>query len=315
MRRPLERASGLDTVTTKQSGGAPNAVLRSGFSQPEGPVHLADGSLAIVEMGENRECVTLISPDGATRTVARPGGRPTGLALDGDGCLWVAGGPANSLVRLDPSGAEMLRVTGSRDDAFLFPNDLAFGPDGMLYMTDSGILPRELISGLAIRSDFLTYPYRGQVVRIDPRKGVVERQLARDLRFANGIAFDGDGVLHYAETLTGRIHRQPLDEAPEVFAAMAGAAVSDRFTGPDGMAFDEDGRLFCAIYGESRIAVADPGGRPLPSLRTNGDRPTNVAFRGAERLLMVTEVANGAVEIVPTSAAGLPLHVPRIDRR
>ncbi|SEJ82023.1 gluconolactonase [Sphingobium sp. AP50] len=291
-----------------------NPVLAQGFSQPEGPVSLGNGTFALVEMGEERACVTLLHNEIAQRIYANAGGRPTGLALDGDGHLWVAGGPGNSLVRIDCLGRELLRVTGYRDHPFLFPNDLAFGPNGLLYMTDSGMQPEAFITGLAIRSDFATAAYRGCVYEIDPATGVVLRCLANDLRFANGIAFDAAGAMYVNETLTGRILRQELDGALELFAQVSAENSGMTFSGPDGMAFDLDGRLYCAIYGEGRVAVIGGDGTLLPSLQTNGHLPTNVAFCPSDHALLVTEVEHGAIEILTVPAMGIPLHQPPITR-
>lgn len=288
------------------------AKLSRPLSQPEGPVILSDGTLALVEMDEDRESVTLIGPDGEPRMLARPGGRPTGLALDGDGCLWVAGGRGNSLVRLDPDGRILCTIRGDDDGTFLFPNDLAFGPDGFLYMTDSGMRPRELISGLSIRPDFRTAFYAGTVFRIDPVHGRVVERIATDLLFANGIAFDADGILHYNETLTGHIYRKEPGRPAERYANVLRDVEIDRFRGPDGMAFGMDGHLYCAVYGQKEVAVVAPSGDLRQPIETHGDRPTNVVFALTGTTLLVTEVQHGAVEEFAVGTTGLPLHRPTI---
>lgn len=289
-----------------------NRVLATGLDQPEGPAILPDGDLLLVEMGEARACVTRVDRDGGRAVFATPGGRPTGLAIDGDGCIWAAGGAGNSLVRLSPTGDLLLTIAGDDHGPFLFPNDLAFGPDGMLYMTDSGMIPGDLIQGLVIRPDFAEAPYDGRVFEIDPRKGRVTRRLATGLRFANGVAFGRDGALYYNETLTSVIYRQELGGEATPFARLDRLAAPDRFAGPDGMAFDAAGRLYCAVYGEGRVAVLDSGGHALPAIRTNGDRPTNVAFARDGTDLFITEVQHGAVEVVSAGDAGLALHQPVI---
>lgn len=290
-----------------------NRVLVEGLDQPEGPVVLPDGTILLVEMGEARECVTRVDRTASRAPFARPGGRPTGLAVDGDGCIWVAGGTGNSLVRLSPEGELLATIAGDDQGPFLFPNDLAFGPDGMLYMTDSGMRPAELIQGLVIRPDFATAPYDGRVFQIDPRTASVVRRLATGLRFANGIAFGPDDALYYNETLTSIIYRQTDGGAATPFAQLERQGPIDRFCGPDGMAFDSAGRLYCAVYGEGRVAVLDSAGAVLPSILTNGDRPTNVAFALDDAELFITEVQFGAVEVVRADHSGLPLHRPSID--
>jgi gluconolactonase len=50
------------------------------------------------------------------------------------------------------------------------------------------------------------------------------------------------------------------------------------FRGPDGMAFSDDGRLWCTVYGEWQVTVLDGAGRVVERLQTKGRLPTNVAF-------------------------------------
>jgi gluconolactonase len=291
-----------------------NRVVATGLAQPEGPVCLADGSIFLVEMDESRECLTQILDGGERRVIARPGGRPTGLAVDAGGCFWVAGGPSNSLVQLSPDGRILKTIMGDDEGAFLFPNDLAFGPNGLLYMTDSGMRPGEFIQGMAIRPDFFTARYEGCVLEIDPTAGRVLRRLASRLRFANGIAFGPDGALYANESLTGSIYRlTPLDEhcRAEVFSNVLPETHSDRFVGPDGMAFDVGGRLYCTIYGLQQVAVVDRSGQVGQRLQTNGGLPTNVAFTPGTSAMLVTEVELGALEVLQAVDPGIPLHIPR----
>ena len=287
-----------------------NRIHARGLDQPEGPLVLPNGDVLVVEMGERSACVTRIGPVGAQAVFARPGGRPTGLARDGNGNIWVAGGLGNALVQLSPRGEVLRTILGDKDGPFLFPNDLAFGPDGMLYMTDSGMQPEQLIQGLVIRPDFATADYDGRVFQIDPRAGRVTARLAHGLRFANGIAFGPDGALYYAETLTHRIFRHEIGGGRHVHAKLERLGPPDRFCGPDGMAFDAAGRLYCAVYGEQRIAVLDASGAPLPSIATNGDRPTNLAFAGERAEILITEVEHGTMEVAPVPDVGLTLHHP-----
>lgn len=294
-----------------------NTIIATDLGQPEGPAFDAAGALLLVEMDESRQCLTQILADGARDIVCRPGGRPTGLAIDGDGGLWVAGGPANSLVHLDPAGRALRVISGDDQGPFLFPNDLAFGPDGMLYMTDSGMRPDDFIQGLSIRSDFQSAPYDGAVYQIDPVAGRVVRRVDRAMRFANGIAFAADGALLANESLSGWIYRYDLaggEPSREPFANVLALPPSEeRFIGPDGMAVDADGNLYCAVYGQGEVTVISPSGQIIDRLATDGALPTNVAFEPKGRFLVVTEVEHGVVERIEGRAPGLPLHRPRLE--
>lgn len=293
-----------------------NPVLFTGVAQPEGPAFNVRGQLLLVEMDESRRCVTCVK-DGQRHQISRPGGRPTGLAIDGDDHIWVAGGPRNSLVKLSPEGEERLCLFGDDTGPFLFPNDLAFGPDGLLYMTDSGMVPEDFITGLSIRPDFFTAPYAGAVFQIDPKKGRVLRRLDTGMRFANGIAFGPDGALYATESLSGWIYRYDLDGTArrEPFSQTLARADSTRFNGPDGMAFSTDGHLYCAIYGCGEVTVSAPDGRIARRLPTNGSKPTNVAFVPGRSEIVVTEVEHGAIERIDVQVGGLALQRPSLGAK
>ena len=89
-------------------------------------------------VGRDRGCVTHILAAGGRRELTRTG-RPNGLAVDADGIIWVAESQQPGLLRMTMDGGYEKVLDRCGEDPFLFPNDLCFGPDGMLYLTDSGI--------------------------------------------------------------------------------------------------------------------------------------------------------------------------------
>ncbi|WFU09469.1 SMP-30/gluconolactonase/LRE family protein [Rhizobium sp. CB3090] len=288
-----------------------NETIATGLRQPEGPVALTDGRIALVETDESRRCLAMVAA-GIRREVCRPGGRPTGLAIDGDHCFWVAGGPENSLVRVSPEGRTLQVIEGGKDGPFLYPNDLAFGPDGLLYMTDSGVRISDLLDGPDINPDFFQAPYNGRIYQIDPAEGRVQRVLATGLLYANGIAFGPDGLLYYSETLTGKIFRQIVGGRQELFAQVMPAPAVKVLRGPAGMAFDSNGTLYCAVYGQGEICLIDPTGKIAGRIRTNGTRPGNIAFTLDGKYALITEQENGVLERITAPRPGLPLYMPSI---
>ena len=62
-------------------------VVATGLRFPEGPVVLADGSIALVEIA--RGTVSRVTQDGIVSIIADLGGGPNGLALGPDGNLFV----------------------------------------------------------------------------------------------------------------------------------------------------------------------------------------------------------------------------------
>lgn len=290
-----------------------NDTIAVGLRQPEGPVALLDGRIAFVELEDSRRSLSLIENDGSLREICRPGGRPSGLAVDGDGCFWVAGGPENSVVKISPEGQVLQTIEGAADGPFLFPHGLAFGPDGLLYLTDSGVRVSDLVDGTDIRADFIDASYNGRVYQIDPIEGRVLRVLATGLLLANGIAFDAEGLLYYSETLTGNIYRQIVGGRQEVFAHLLQSPITDQLKGPCGIAFDRNGILYCAMYGQGEISLVDQSGKMIGHIRTNGARPGNIAFAPDGKYAVITEQEHGAIERIPVPRPGLPLHMPSLD--
>ena len=284
----------------------------SELSEPEGPVPLADGSWLVVEMSPDTGCVSHVAPDGSVHRIARTG-RPNGLAVDARGRIWVAESQQRAVLVMNRSGEIEAEIAGPPDTPFLFPNDLAFGPDGMLYLTDSGILTGEFFADGGLRENYAALPYDGRIYRIDP---ATHKATALDtgIRFTNGLAFDARGDLFANETMTGMIFRYRLSEGSterEHFANVLDPSVPTCYRGPDGMAFDVEGRLYCTVFGQGDVTVVEPDGTVSTRIPTTGSSPTNVAFGpDGQRRIYVTEVEHGALEVHDVPAPGLPLHVP-----
>jgi len=287
-------------------------IFSAEVEEPEGPVALPDGSWLVVEMSPGTGCVSHVAPDGSVRRILRTG-RPNGLAVDGRDRIWVAESQQRKVLRTSRSGEVEAELTGPADTPFLFPNDLAFGPDGALYLTDSGILTSAFFADGGIRADYAALPYDGRLYRIDPADGAVAT-LDTGIRFTNGLAFDADGDLFVNETMTGMIFRYRLSRGSSVrehFANVLDPGVPTRYRGPDGMAFDVEGRLYCTVYGQGDVSVVEPDGTVSARIPTDGARPTNVAFGpNGESRIYVTEVERGALEVHDVAAPGLPLHAP-----
>src|SRR5712691_6033571 len=120
-------------------------MLASGLGFPEGPVVMPDGRIVFCDgnVGE-----LLVHEEGTVGTFARTGGSPWGAVLGTDGAIYVTQGgnvpgsgdtsAVSGIQRVRPDGAVELLQSEVDGHELIGPNDLAFGPDGRLYFTDSG---------------------------------------------------------------------------------------------------------------------------------------------------------------------------------
>ncbi len=289
----------------------------TGIAAPEGPISLADGSMYVTEMTSATACVTHVSPAGKRQVVHKTGGRPNGLAVDGDGNIWIAEALLRQLICVSPSGKVLATLHGDDENGpFLFPNDLAFGPDGHLYMTDSGLPMVDFLEGQNFVPNFMDLGWDGRVYEIDPKKNKVIRIIDRAIRFTNGIAFDGQNRLYANASFTGEVYRYDVfsTAAPrrEVFGNVLQPDNQTGFKGPDGMKFGTDGRLYCTVYGQQNVTVLDAKGAVVDRLMLDGACPTNLCFAKDGKAILVTEVSKGQIERLDVPCAGLPLHYPSV---
>jgi gluconolactonase len=289
------------------------------LKNPEGPVALPDGTWLLVEGGAERGCVTHLSADGKTRRTVKKTGRPNGLAVDAAGTIWVAESSTPSLLRLTMEGDCQVVATECDGEPFLFPNDLCFGPDGALYLTDSGASVHVFAPNNQIRPDYLTIDFDGRVYRVDPATGMV-KLLDRGIRFTNGIAFGADGMLYVNETITGNIYRYErsggsLSGERKYFGNVVRADAPAGWKGPDGMAFDENGLLYVAVFGQGDVTVLGLDGEVVRRIPTAGIMPTNLAFAPpGQHRVHVTEYEHAQMEAFPVDCDGLRLWDGRNSR-
>jgi gluconolactonase len=292
-------------------------VFARDLLDPEGPVALPDGSWLFVEGAPARGCVTRLSEDGRTRRMVRKTGRPNGLAMDAEQGIWVAESKVPSLLRVTLDGEMQVIATACDQEPFLFPNDLCFGPDGAIYLTDSGVFIDTFAPQGKIRPDYMSVDYDGRVYRIEPQTGAV-RLIDRGIRFTNGIAFGPDEALYVNETLTGNIYRYGWRDgrvsAPrELFGNVIRPDALPGWKGPDGMAFDEEGLLYVAVFGQGDVTALARDGTVARRIDTQGRLPTNVAFAlPGKRTLYVTEYENAQVETFSVPCDGLKLWDGRV---
>ena len=281
-----------------------HSVLATGLEFPEGPVWLGPRRVAFTQI--RGQCVSLWH-DGAVSLVARTGGGANGATLGPDGALYVANNGGLSLGHEgkwqapDPIAGRLQRVTLAgevRDVATTLPgappnrpNDLCFGPDGLLYYTDPHNW--EDLANLGV----------GRVARAT-LDGRVEL-LADVPFFPNGIAFGPDDRLYVAQSLAQAV--LVMDPTPGA-TPVEWAKLPSGF--PDGFCFDRAGRLYCAGSLGDVLVVFEPDGRVARVIETGqGTEPTNCCL--GDGVLYVTLSGSGELVSMPIDAEPLPLYPAR----
>jgi gluconolactonase len=287
------------------------AVFLNDAMTPEAPVALPDGGWLFTEMG--RGCVSHVPAGGEPRKTLATTGRPNGLAVSADDTVWIAESRHPALLRLRPGAATEVVTAGYPDNPIRWPNDLCLGPDGMIYMTDSGVLFADF-EGITSPEEAYKIPIDGKVLRIDPNtRDYVE--LDSGLQFANGIAFGiGGEYLYISETLTGNIYRYRHQKGAASEREYFGNVMQQpprsygRVAGPDGMAFDADGNLYVAVLVEGTIIVLKPDGTVKDRIHLPGHYPTNLAFSQTHPTqAVITESEGNQLLHVDLPVPGLPL--------
>ena len=290
-------------------------IFSNDVNKPEGPVSLMDGSWMIAEMGLG--IISHFSANGKEKRIIAETGRPNGLALDGNGNLWIAESKYPAILKLSPSGDLTTISTGMHELLFLWPNDLCFGPDGALYFTDSGILLNDLV-GIEEPEAVYDLEFDGRIVRIDPNTNICEI-IDRGLRFPNGIVFGlGGEYLYVNETLTGDVfHYRIIDGRVEGSRQLFGNVMAKpcekyhKMAGPDGMAFDKEGNLYVCVLQQGDITILPPDGSIIGHLPIFGKFPTNIAFsRSGKPQILVTEGSTNSLLKLDVQLGGMALYYP-----
>jgi gluconolactonase len=272
-------------------------ALASDLGFVEGPV-VTSGRIICTSI--DRGCLYELA-EGRAEVLAVTGGGPNGAAEGADGTLFIAQNGGRRPARPWPfvcGGVQFVRPGGTvhwlTQDP-VSPNDLCFGPDGYLYVTDPTRNGR--------RDD-------GRLWRCDPITG--ESELLRSLPwYPNGVGFGTeDDAVYVASTGERRIVRFALAggrlDSGETFASLPAGL-------PDGFAFDGAGNLTVAAVGEDgapgEVQTFDRDGALLDRFRPGTSAElTNVALGGRNELVL-TDAGAGAVLIVRDwPFPGLPLH-------
>lgn len=229
--------------------------------------------------------------------------RCLGQAVDAAGNLYCAETGLGQVVRIAPDGSASSYATGPGGAPFVCANYPAFDRAGRLYLSDSG--------------DW-SHAVNGRLYRIPRGGGEAALWYPEPVDTPNAIALDaGEEHLYFVETFGSAIARVRI-RADGSAGAFERVVHMPRHI-PDGIAFDEDGRLWIACHRPDAIYVFDLRTRRLERFVDDwrGEvlrGPTDVAFAGPQRDVLLAASLDNLVlhRLDGVGARGLRLHHPQL---
>ncbi len=244
-------------------------------------------------------------------------GKPTGLAIGADGVLWVADTHYHRVVVFAPDGRELRRwgEYGTGPGQFIFPCDVALGPDGLVYVAEFGGNDRVQV-----------FTTEGAFVRQFGHHGHAPGEFDRP----QSLAFGPEGELFVADACNHRLQVLETDGRPVRVLGGLGREAG-QFVYPYGLRALPDGTLLVAEFGGARVQRVDGRtgeslgawsaveGAPPPAAAfvTDGDGvkpigvagnilriPWAVAWRDGEMYVLDSGHARVLVAPLPLRAAG-----------
>ncbi|MGH3843965.1 MAG: protein kinase domain-containing protein [Pseudonocardiaceae bacterium] len=288
----IRRVDPSGTITTIAGTGLPGYsgdggdAINQKLNRPTSLLLDPAGNLYIADTDNHR--VRKVTPEGKITTVAGTGrdsysgdntpaieatlSSPDGLALSGDGSLYIADGNYDVIRRVDRAGI-ITTVAGNRTRGvdgdggpatqaqLASPSQIQFDRAGNLYIADElnnrirRVDPAGIITTIA-----------GTGVRDFSGDGGP----ARDARLAtpSAVAVDNTGNLYIADELNNRIRR--VDPAGTIttiagtggrgFSGDGGRAIGAKLYSPAGVSVEADGAIYIADFAGNRIRKIDPAG-------------------------------------------------------
>ncbi len=193
-------------------------------------------------------------------------GEPFGIAIAGDGAIYVSDGDAGRIFQLAPGGAKRTIAENLN-----VPSAIALAPDGTLVVAETG---SHTIKRIDVQSGRVTI-----IAGTENKSGFADGSGTAALFNAPvGVAVASDGTIFVADTYNDRIRAIDAGGQVRTLAGGDGPGYRDATTGegarfdtPCGIAVDLDGTL----------VVADTGNHRLRRVRVGGE-VTTIAGTGAQ---------------------------------
>jgi gluconolactonase len=304
--RPLFLFASLVMGTMALAGDGPAPLPRTvkprlvvrGISFAEGPTFDSKGNLFFVNYKGNGN-IGRRTPAGEVEVWMRlpdprpvPGGKmlrafPFGLKADGQDRLIAADYGGRRLLRISPEKQVETLADSYQGRPFNNPNDVCLDRAGNIYFTDPQGPDKGSVGAV------YCYSATGQLTR-----------LHTGLKYPNGLVIAPDQkTLYVAETWTRSVVAFDLGKD----GSLSKLRVVHQFATPtvDGLAVDEQGRVWVARLDNKSVDVLSPAGKALASYPVGGDRVTNIAWHN-QSLYVTVAGKVGAIFRLDVSVRGVP---------
>ncbi|MDQ8005786.1 MAG: SMP-30/gluconolactonase/LRE family protein [Pedobacter sp.] len=263
------------------------SIILDDLKFPEGPCFDSIGNIWLVEKDAGN--LVFISDNDCKRF--NVGGAPNGIAIDENDLVWFCDSKQNSIRTFDPiSQTTSTIVNEYKNSALKMPNDLAFDRSGNLLFTCPG--------------DSLE-DSTGYICCLSADKKL--SKIFEGMYYPNGLVLNQEQTqLFVAETGTQKIWKFEWNTDTKQLSNKTLFAETGGSIGPDGIAFDEDGNLYVAVYGSGKVKVWDKNGVLKEEISSSGNNPTNCALDpSGKKGLIITEAENGILVQLQTKKRGI----------
>jgi ABC-type Fe3+ transport system permease subunit/DNA-binding beta-propeller fold protein YncE len=248
-----------------------------------GNVYVGDKTGRIQHLTDHGEVL------GTIHLPAFQAGNPTGLSLGPDGNLYVADTHYHRVLVYDRDGriVRQFGEFGEGPGQFIYPTDVAFAPDGRIFVSEYGGHDRVSI-----------YSPEGKFLSSFGRQGNGEGEFSRP----QSLAVDPQRrLLYVTDACNHRIAKYTLDGHLLGYIGSVGQAPG-QLRYPYGLAVLPQGDLVVCEYGNNRVQVLDPAGRSLRCLGGPGRGLGELAFPwglavDAKRRAFIVDAGNNRIQV------------------